>query len=422
MSVTLLPADTYTVVNKTILTLEDRKNLITLYEPIIGPIALSLYLTLWNDLDKLEISSLDLNHHHLMSLMKIDLASLKLARETLESVGLIKTYYKESSVNSYVYEMYSPLTPKEFLNHPVFNVVLYNNIGKVEYNAIKSLYQSVNFNLDDYKDISKKINDTFKSSSEIPEFDVKSKEYLKVNATNIIDFDELISSLPKNTLNEKSLNKKIKDLINNLAFAYDLDTLKMVEIIRSCINENGYIIAEDLRKFARNYYTYNNSGRLPTLVYRSQPEYLKSPSGDTSKRAKIIYIFENTSPYDFLKNKYKGIKPTPRDLKLLEYLLCDLKLKPAVVNVLIDYVLKKNNNKLDKAFIETIAGQWVRNGVETAEEAMNTAISQQNKIMKKAPEKIKKSESIPIWMKQDIKKEEVSKEEMDELEELMKGI
>ena len=33
---TILPADTYTVINKTILTDFERKTIITLYEPIIG--------------------------------------------------------------------------------------------------------------------------------------------------------------------------------------------------------------------------------------------------------------------------------------------------------------------------------------------------------------------------------------------------
>ena len=420
MKITLLPADTYTVINKTILTLEDRKNLICLYEPIIGPIAVSLYLTLWNDLDKLEISSRDLNHHHLMSIMKIDLNSLKVARESLESVGLIKTYYKEGEVNSYIYEIYSPMTPKEFLNHPIFNIVLYNNIGKVEYEAIKAIYQRVEFETSSYTDITKNINDTFKSSSVLPEFDVISKEYLKVNANEIIDFDELVSSLPKGILNEKSLNKRIKDLINNLAFVYDLDTLKMSEIIRSVLNVNGTINTTELRKFARNYYTHNNSNKLPTLIYRSQPEYLKTPIGDSSKRAKIIYVFENTTPYNFLKNKYKGVTPTSRDLKLLEDLMIDLNLKPAVVNVLIDYVLKINNNKLTRSFVETIAGQWVRKGIQTADEAMRFAEKESKKVIKSVP-KSKTKEKVPVWFGANIEKEEVSQEEEEELKELMKG-
>ena len=48
-TVTLLPADRYVIYNKTILTDFDKNVLITFYEPIIGHLAVSLYLTYWND-------------------------------------------------------------------------------------------------------------------------------------------------------------------------------------------------------------------------------------------------------------------------------------------------------------------------------------------------------------------------------------
>ena len=128
-------------------------------------------------------------------------------------------------------------------------------------------------------------------------------------------------------------------------------------------------------------------------MYRTQPEYLKSPSGDTSKKGRIIEVFENTSPYDFLKSKYQNGNPTQRDLKLLEYLLVDVELKPAVVNVLIDYVLKKNNNKLNTAFVETIAGQWKRLNIQTAKDAMEVAEKEHkkytNRLQKETNKKIK---------------------------------
>ena len=126
--VTLLPADKYVVVNKTILTEIDKKNLINLYEPIIGFGAVSLYLTLWSDLDSLELMSRDFTHHHLMSILKSNLDVIKQSREALEAMGLMKTYYKEGSINSYVYELYSPLSASEFFNNPILNIVLYNNV------------------------------------------------------------------------------------------------------------------------------------------------------------------------------------------------------------------------------------------------------------------------------------------------------
>ena len=416
----LLPADIYTVINKSIIDDNDKKNLIVFYEPIIGVIATSLYLTLFNDLDKYQITSEDFTHHHLMSIMKCDLQAIKKARESLEAVGLLRTYYKEGDVSSYIYELYSPMSAKEFLSHPILNVVLYNNIGKKEYDKIISMYQKVNFDLDGYKDITKELNQVFKSSTTFEEYDIKEKDSNKVNVKDIIDFDSLLAMLPKNILNERSLTKKMKELINNLAFVYNLDTLKFSEIIRNTINENGFIIERDLRNKTREYYTYINNGKLPTLVYKSQPEYLKTPKGDNSNKAKLIYVFENMSPYDFLKNKYKGVDPTPRDLKLLEYLLQDLKLQPAVVNVLVDYVLYKNNNKLSRAYIETIAGQWKRSNVETALDAMELVVKENKKLEKKET-KVKK-EATPVWFKKDIKDEEITEEEKKELEELMKGI
>ena len=420
--VTLLPADKYMIVNKTILTDQDRKYLVSLYEPIIGSLAVSLYLTLWRDLDRYNFVSADYNHHHLMTILKTNLDSIKLARQTLEGVGLLRTYFMASEPNNYVYELYSPMNPKEFFQNPIFNVVLYNNIGAFEYNLLKKEYSVLNINLKGYEEVTSHFDEVFKSSSEVPTIEALGRETLPLNVQDQIDFDLLISSLPKGMLNEKILNKRMKSLINNLSFVYNIDTLKMCEIIRLSINEKGAIDKDTLRIQTRKYYQYNNHGKLPTLIYRAQPEYLKSPSGDTSKKGRIIEVFENTTPYDFLCAKYKTGTPTVRDLKLLEYLLEDVGLKPAVVNVLIDYVLKKNNNKLNNAFVETIAGQWKRLGIETAKDAMEVAEKEHKKYVNKFNKvSVKKvSEEPPVWFDEKISKESMTEEEEKELESMLK--
>lgn len=420
--ISLLPADTYTVVNKSIITEDDKKNIISLYEPIIGPVAVSLYFTLLRDIRLLEFISTDYTHHHLMTIMKSSIEIIKIARESLEGVGLLKSYFKEGEPNSYVYELYSPLSPKEFFNSPIFNVTLYNNLGKTEYELIKAEYELPKIDLREYEDVSKELNLTFKSSSTISPIETREKNSLNIKLESNIDYDLLISSMPKGVLNSNALTKKTKELIDQLSFIYDIDTLKMVEILRTVINDKGTFDKEELRKNTRKYYQYNNNGKLPTLVYRTQPEYLKSPTGDTSALAQITYMFENTTPYDFLKIKYKGANPTSRDLRILETLLVDLNLQPAVVNVLIDYVLKKNNNKLNQAFIETIAGQWKRCNIETATEAMELAKKENSKYNKKIENKTNKKvdNSKPLWFDENISKEEISVEQKEELEELLK--
>ena len=137
-NLSILPADTYTVINKTIIT--DKKIITMLYQPIIGYTAVALYNTLLDDLDKQELASDDLTHHRLMATMQLRLEDIVIAREKLEAIGLLKTYVKKDNINQFIYLLFSPVSADEFFNHPILNVVLYNNLGKKEYekNHIKN--------------------------------------------------------------------------------------------------------------------------------------------------------------------------------------------------------------------------------------------------------------------------------------------
>lgn len=424
-SVTLLPADIYQVVNKSLLNESDKLVLNMLYMPIIGNTSITLYNTLYNELKANNYVSTELTHHHLMTNLGDTLDNIKEARIKLEGVGLVKTYVKEGSVNSYVYELFSPLSVSEFFNHPIFNMVLYNNVGKEEYLRIKSYFKIPSLNLSGYKDITSPFDMTFKSRSytnlELTNDDeIACKVKRNLEYDMMFDFDALLSGIPKNFLNEKALTKSIKELITNLAFLYELDPLKMGDIIKISINEKGLIDREELKTNVRKYYEFNHGGRLPSLIFKSQPDYLRSPVGDNSLKGRIIKVFETTKPYDFLKSKYKGVRPTERDMKILEMLIVDLKFNPAVCNVLIDYILKTQNNRLVKSYVEVVAGEWKRANLETAKEAMEYAEKSHKKFKKIKPVKTKKEETTPDWFNKNLEKEELSSETKEELEDFLK--
>jgi len=420
----LLPADTYTVVNKSILTDYDRKILSMLYQPIIGPLPIMLYLSLWSDLDKLELLSEEYTHHHLVVNMHLSLEEIEIARKKLEGIGLIKSFIKKDNVNSYIYELYSPVSANEFLNHPILNIVLYNNVGKKEYEKLVDYFKIPKINTTSYEEITSSFNEVFDTvaftSYEIINDDIRKYNKLKLNINSNFDFNFLIASMPKSVDTNKMFTKDIKELILNLSFLYDIDAMKMQNIIKGCLNERGTINKELLRKTSRDYYQFDNGGVLPTIVDNSQPEYLRKPIGDNSRRAKMIYTFETISPKDLLISKNKGADPTRRDLKLVEDLLVDYKLKPGVVNVLIDYVLKTNDNKLSRNLIETIAGQWQRLKIETVEDAMDLAEKEHKKYNKKHEKPIVKDEKLPEWFDKKIEKKEVDDIEKSEIEALLK--
>lgn len=422
----ILPADTFVVVNRTILSENDRKIISMLYQPIIGSIATSLYYTLWADLDKTELLSNEYTHHHLMTSLRIKMDSIITSRKKLEGVGLLKTFVKKGNVNNYVYELFSPISASEFFNHPILNIVLYNNVGKKEYETLLSYFKVPRLNLASYEEITSRFDDVFESVPGVKYDNLN--EDLRVNKTGQIkidetfDFDLLISSVPSGIIANKTFSREVKELINNLSYVYNLDELQMKSSILNAIKENGLIDKNMLRKNVRNYYKYENENKLPSLIYKSQPEYLKNPIGSEDKRAKMVYVFENTSPYNFLKGRNNGAKPSDRDLNLLESLLTDFKLNPGVVNVLIDYVLKINNKKLTRGYLEAIASQWKRLNVETVEEAMHAAEKEYKKTnkLKENYKAVSNNEVLPDWFKQNIKKEQISDEDEKSLKDMLK--
>lgn len=416
----VLPADTYVVINKTILNNEDRRTLIMLYQPIIGYKAISLYFSLWSDLDKRHIVSLEYTHHHLMTSMQLRLSEIIEAREKLEAVGLLKTYIKKENINNFVYELYSPISAYEFLNNPILSTSLFNNIGKFEYEKVIEYFKMPNINLKEYDDVTCSFDDVFSVSS-IKEFEIVNSNIQKYSTNKIninpkIDLDNIISLIPDDMLNIRSLTKDTKDLIYKLSFIYNYDDAIMADIIRNSLTDKKTIDKKLLRLNSRKLYQFDHSGKLPSIVYRNQPEYLRKPVGDVSKKAKIIYQFETTSPYDFLSSKYNGVKPSKSDLEVLEFLLLDMNLNPGVVNVLVDFVLKINNNKLTKNYIDKIASQWAKSKIETVEDAMS--IAQKEYIGKRKTKEIKK-ETKPEWLDKTFEKNVATKEEIEELEEIL---
>ena len=420
----VLPADTYILISKSILNDQDRKLITMLYQPIIGSIAANLYFTFWSYLDRYQDNNLEFNHYHLMTNMQLKLDDIIEAREKLEGIGLIKTYIHKSdnSIKKYIYEIYSPLNAYEFISSPLLNTLLINNIGNEEYDKIISLFKSKIIDLTQYNEITCSFSSVFKISNENVisniETNVKRSEKNKVNIESKIDINSIITLIPDEMLNKKNITKEIFTLITNLSFVYNLNEEQMKDIIINSINAAHTIDREKLKLNCQSFYEFNNGGRLPGIIYKKGENVSKN--SDNSNRSKMIYAFETTSPYDFLSSKYGDSKPTKTDLKLIEYLLDNLSMQPGVVNVLIDYVLKTNDNKLTKSYVETIAGQWKRSNITSVPSAIELAKKEYNE-----RKKIKKSEntsSSPKWMHKQIESTIATKEEQEQISNMLKEL
>jgi len=341
---------------------------------------------------------------------------------------------KKDNINQYVYLLYSPISANEFFNHPILNIVLYNNLGKKEYEKVLYYFKVPRINLKDYEDITCTFDEVFtpvRGSILETHDDITKSNSNNLRIKKSIDFDLIISGISSSQISDKCFNQETRDLINSLSYTYSLDTLDMQNLIRNAINEKGLIDKSLLRKSCREYYQFDNFGNLPTLIYNRQPEFLKKPKGDNSKWAKMVYTFENITPYQLLKAKYKGTEPTDRDKKLIENLLIDQKLNPGVVNVLISYVLKSNNEQLTKSYVETIAGQWKRLNIETVEEAMRFTEKEHKKLgkifQKKSsgatsdkPKVVKSDDkNLPAWFNKEQEVDKTTAEDEEEMDKIL---
>ena len=414
MTTSLLPLDNFVVINKTILNDQDRLILMLLYQPIIGSIGISLYFTLWSFLDQNKINSSGNTHSDLITIMQIKIEDIKEAREKLEGIGLIKTYLKKGDVNNYIYELYSPLSAYEFINNPILNTALYNNLSKKEYSRIIATLTVPKSDLSGYKNISRSFKDVynFLESEKVDNKNIRKINSLELSFEPTINFNEVLSLIPEGMLNLKNISKENKEIIYQLSFIYGLDNEAMGEIIKNSI-VNYRIDIDLLKDNCRSFYKFEHKGKIPKAVFQSQPLCLRQDKIEGSRKSKLINQFEKENPYDFLASK-QGARPTEKDLQIIEYLIIDQKLNPGVVNVLIDYVLKINNNKLVRNFVEQIAAQWKRSKITTVSDAMNIAMNEYDK--NKTKKNLSTKEIVPQWLTKDVKEELLTDDELLQFE------
>lgn len=420
----ILPIDHYIVAANGLLHEYDRKVLTFLYQPLLGSTCFSLYMTLWAELEENRLWSESSTHHLLMNLMGLNLKDIYEARLQLEGIGLLKTYVKtDEGGRSFIYELYPPLNPKQFFLDGMLNIYLYRKIGKKHFARLKRFFTDQEKPAEnEYHDVTKAFQDVFSSATpgslqyiqdlseelepgEDQQF-VGRKETKPIQVEpSTFDFELLIDGLNESLVPRKSLTAKVKNVISNLAFLYNIDAIEMKNFILGAINEHDEIDIEELRKGARDWYQFVNYDQLPSLINRTQPvaQHVQLTEPKTEEE-KLIRYYETTSPLTVFKVLSGGVEPSNANLKVLEEIMIKYKLPPGVVNVLIEVILRKYDMKFTKGVVESTASHWARKQLKTVKDAMEFAKKEERTIITKAGKTSNKkpirTEPIPDWFEE----------------------
>lgn len=426
----LLPVDQYQVKANGLMHDYYRKTLTSLYQPLVGAIAYSLYMTLWSQIDSEKNWSQPATHRSLMNVVQLDLNQILEGRKKLEGIGLLKTFVNEDSeTRSYYYLLEAPLSPKRFFNDGALNVYLYNQLGHYQFQQLKKDFTTAELEGEtNYRDVTAAFNDVFqslhpselsvKASSEMEqalnlsegENYIGESSGASIRMSEDFDMDWLHQSLSDLIVPKEALTDDIIETIKKLAYIYKIEPLQMKHIVESTYVKHDGLSDEALRKGTHEWYAFHHDNQLPHLSMRVQPAKYRETTKKVpeTEEEKAVELFETISPFEQLQQMAGGAKPASSDIKIVESIMFEQNLLPGVVNVLIEYVMRTSDMKLVRAYVEKIAAHWARKNVKTVKEAMALAKSEHQKYQewsnqskrrrKSAPQKNTRKDTLPKWM------------------------
>ncbi|TVY12267.1 DnaD domain protein [Candidatus Phytoplasma pini] len=398
--------NTLNIYNEIILGEEEQKNLMLLYNPLIGTNAIGLYYTFYF-LSKNNNLVTDYKRQLILDILNIDQATFTKLKEKLEAIRLLNTF-KHKEKSNIIYYLESPLKSASFFQDPIFSHFLLSEIGEENYFYLQqkcSDKKISKINFDNYHHISKKFTDVYffqkiNFNNTILKYNHFHENENYSSKKNIFekyfDYSLFISSLPERFQKPFLLKWNNIDYITKIAYVYGIDPKEMASLYQEYFRNSDLklINVHDLKIIIKRRFLKNN--------YSIKLAYIKNEDSDNREKEMIFYL-KNTSPSriieNFIKNKYLSA-----DLcDIVEKLLNQSEIDPGVINALMMYVckLKASEEKFPTNFnyFKTILNSWTQKGIISTETAYDFLVED-----RKNTNNFRKKNNRPKWL-DDIDKE-----------------
>ncbi|WP_394452241.1 replication initiation and membrane attachment family protein [Staphylococcus lugdunensis] len=432
----LRPRDSFEVIRHFELSQAHLEILNRLYAPLIGTHAIGLYHYLNQFVS--ENNQELLTHYIIMNELKVNLLDFRKTMDYLEGIGLLKSFVRHQSDNSnFIYELIQPPTAYQFFNDPMLSVFLFSEVDKKRFVQLKQYFEQDRKDLTNYQNITHKFTEVFKMPNKDIKIDsqnIKSSQYYKgLDLSNEhFDFELLKELLQHHFISSEIVTDEAKALILQLATLYGLTVEAMKRMILNSITSAQTLSFEELRKQARSYYLIEHEQQLPKLAinadkyYDSESQHTRDNSTNT-KQDEWLSSLDNISPVDMLSS-WSGSEPTHQQKLMIEELVSREKLPLGVINILLQFVMLKNEMMLPKKYIFEVASNWKKLGISNAKEAYERALKMNEpKQVERKPQNAKNRyygkqivsrEKTPKWLenRDTAKRQEKIKKKDDNLE------
>ena len=342
---TLRPKDVYRVEMTENLSEDAISSLVTLYLPLMGKDAVLLYFLLHSEG---RLQHTQESHSRLFEILNLSADEVETARMHLEEYLLLRTYVQEGETrNSYIYHLNAPLPSESFLSSHEFVSMYIHALGSRQADNTVAKFVSGSISTSGYKDITvsvrrmpeERFHEASVSFQKVRPRYTFSNEDVDIN----FDYDHFFATTSDVVFPNILRTRENLELIGKLATLYGLSADRMRILVGHAITLDPPVLDTEKLK--------NSAARAVPDVTTAKDPY-------------------SLPPVSFLMAKQNGAMVSQADKRILEKLRMEMHFPNEVINIMIEYILKRSDNRLNSRFVDMIAGEWARDGVKTREDAM----------------------------------------------------
>lgn len=342
---------------------EDQHTLHLLYVPLIGKEAGELYHLFYSlGASRRPIT----NHLLLIQMMGVSIERLEQIRMKLEQFLLLKTYL-DPRTNEYLYRLFPPKSGSSFLRHEVFGRLYLRKFGKDAYDFAKLFFSKEEQDREGYVELTASFAfDEGLQESADAFIRLRPKQETAAEPALDFDYQRFLEGFQRRFPQRLQTKENLR-LIAELSQVHGIDELEMRKLVNQCINpRTGVFNTELLKKKARA------KGRAIEMD-------VKDPY--------------QLAPVQFFKSLQPDIPVSASDSRLIESLLVRYHLPKEVINVLIEFVLKRTGQSFARSYVEKVAASWARQKIDTLEKAKEQA----EKEFAYSSETVRNTKKLPQW-------------------------
>lgn len=350
-----------------------------LYQPLMSSQAMSTYMTMYTEGKRMKRFLKPAPISRMLSFLSYNLDEMSQNIKILEAIGLLKTYVKhDNDLTYYIFDIQSPLSLRAFFKNQILVTLLQDAMSLEDFQKTIHYFQSSQEDKTDFEDITASFTDVFEihhHQSRKLKLKVDFLEKTTQDIEVLYDMEALKRGLQEYQVPSSLLTKEDMTYIAQLGSVYAIDGLTLASFVKDAMTSTS-LDRQCLKNKMKGYYEMSEKSTLKE-VYHKQPLQYQTQQTQNDPLTLHMKYLDSITPYDLLKDKQGGKEPVFHDLKIVETLMTQLSLQPAVVNVILEYVLGKNKGRLSKAYCEAIGATFARKHIETAMEAYHAFMSEQ---------------------------------------------